>query len=702
MPTNLTATPAAPTQVNLAWNPATDNVAVVGYQIYRNGIRIATLVLTSYADTSVAAVTWYTYAVAATDAAGNASAQSVVANVLTPPPTDETAPAISAAAVAAVTQNAAAITWQTNELAVSSVEYGLSTSYGLSSPWSAIFATAHTASITGLSPGNTYHYRLIARDTSGNLARSQDFTLRTASAEIPDLAPPPAVSDLAIADVQQTSLVLSWTLPADESGVRSFDIRYATVPLTPQNFSAATRVQTTAVPVPLGSRQSHYVSVGLTPGVTYYFALTATDGAGNVSPLSNVPQATMRPAPTTESPTPSTEPGTLSIPIRSEDGIVIIGYTIYQLDDATAPTAPRQVVGQGTDAQVTLRWVNPTDPDFVRVQIHRSEITTAPAPTGGIIVYEGRDETFTDLSAVNGVTYTYRLSAFDRSGNFAPPVYVEVAARSGVTQADAPVVAGVGGGGKRLAWLVVGKVRRQLYIIFADGRRRLIGSLSLAEQLGIPVGNATVVDEQALEAYPLGPPLTAADTNVREVLDSDGDSLADAVEDRLGTDPTHPDTDRDLTPDGRELSDGTDPRFPPPAGLVPPDLAARAAGRFAVAAGGEHPVYYFTPGVVVRLPIPDEAAAWQVVTRRSLRIPHHVVQRLTRAGDRTAAPAPDQRLSRLEGRIIIDASDGRAWYVRTQTRFALPPDRLPERMAALAEVFPAADVARIPYRWLGP
>ncbi len=42
-------------------------------------------------------------------------------------------------------------------------------------------------------------------------------------------------------------------------------------------------------------------------------------------------------------------------------------------------------------------------------------------------------------------------------------------------------------------------------------------------------------------------------------FDSDGDGLSDRREQRLGTDPTHPDTDSDGVSDGDEIEAGTSP-----------------------------------------------------------------------------------------------------------------------------------------------
>jgi hypothetical protein len=47
-PTNLTATAISSSQINLSWTASTDNVAVTGYKVFRNGTQIATPSTTSY------------------------------------------------------------------------------------------------------------------------------------------------------------------------------------------------------------------------------------------------------------------------------------------------------------------------------------------------------------------------------------------------------------------------------------------------------------------------------------------------------------------------------------------------------------------------------------------------------------------------------------------------------------------------------
>jgi fibronectin type 3 domain-containing protein len=85
-PTNLVATAPGASQVDLGWTAATDNIAVTGYRIYRDGVQIGSVPATAltYRDTTVAASTTFAYATTAVDAAGNESVRSNTATAVTP------------------------------------------------------------------------------------------------------------------------------------------------------------------------------------------------------------------------------------------------------------------------------------------------------------------------------------------------------------------------------------------------------------------------------------------------------------------------------------------------------------------------------------------------------------------------------------------------------------------------------------------
>src|SRR6478752_4755550 len=101
-PGNLTATAASSSQVNLTWTASTDNVAVTGYRVYRDGTQLQTPTPpdatppTTYTDDTAQPGTAYSYQVSAVDAAGNESAKASAAvstpsgaGTLTFAPTDD-------------------------------------------------------------------------------------------------------------------------------------------------------------------------------------------------------------------------------------------------------------------------------------------------------------------------------------------------------------------------------------------------------------------------------------------------------------------------------------------------------------------------------------------------------------------------------------------------------------------------------------
>ena len=82
-PTNLTATGHTSSSVSLSWTASTDNVGVVGYQVFQGATLVGTPTGTSFTVSGLAASTAYSFTVKAYDAVGNASAASNTVNVTT-------------------------------------------------------------------------------------------------------------------------------------------------------------------------------------------------------------------------------------------------------------------------------------------------------------------------------------------------------------------------------------------------------------------------------------------------------------------------------------------------------------------------------------------------------------------------------------------------------------------------------------------
>jgi hypothetical protein len=98
VPKNVLTQQVSGSGVNISWATSTDNIGVAGYQVFRNGIRIASATAPSYTDTGLTVGNTYTYTVTAYDAAGNISGQSSQAQELMQQANGPSAPAIMSAA----------------------------------------------------------------------------------------------------------------------------------------------------------------------------------------------------------------------------------------------------------------------------------------------------------------------------------------------------------------------------------------------------------------------------------------------------------------------------------------------------------------------------------------------------------------------------------------------------------------------------
>jgi len=89
-------------------------------------------------------------------------------------------PTISGVGVSlGLTASSARISWTTDAVSDSQVEFGPTFGYGSSTPVDPRVGWSHEAQLTGLVPGTTYHYRVRSRDANGALAVSQDATFAT-------------------------------------------------------------------------------------------------------------------------------------------------------------------------------------------------------------------------------------------------------------------------------------------------------------------------------------------------------------------------------------------------------------------------------------------------------------------------------------------------------------------------------------------
>ncbi|MBL0012311.1 MAG: fibronectin type III domain-containing protein [Flavobacterium sp.] len=174
---NDTTPPSAPVLSNsltaitttfLSWTGATDNVAVVSYDVYRNGVFLINTTASTYLVTGLSAATSYTFFVRAKDAAGNVSTNSNVVNVTTQAP-DVTPPSPPTLSASSTTSSSTILSWSgaTDNIAVTAYDvYQGATLLGTTS--------TSTYNVTGLSPLTSYSFSVRAKDEAGNISVSSN------------------------------------------------------------------------------------------------------------------------------------------------------------------------------------------------------------------------------------------------------------------------------------------------------------------------------------------------------------------------------------------------------------------------------------------------------------------------------------------------------------------------------------------------
>jgi acid phosphatase type 7 len=178
-PTNLTVISTAATGISVSWGASFDAVGVTGYDLFKNGTKVATTTGTNYSFGGLTCGTSYTLGVEAHDAAGNQSARtSVVAATSAcpvPSPTDTQAPtAPSNLTKTGATETSIAVSWS-----ASTDNFGV-TGYNLYSNGTKVASTAGTSySFGGLSCGTSYTLAVEAYDAAGNTSTRSTLTAST-------------------------------------------------------------------------------------------------------------------------------------------------------------------------------------------------------------------------------------------------------------------------------------------------------------------------------------------------------------------------------------------------------------------------------------------------------------------------------------------------------------------------------------------
>ncbi|RLK60928.1 fibronectin type III domain-containing protein [Actinokineospora cianjurensis] len=445
-PTGLRSTGSSQSSVGLAWEAATDNVGVVGYDVYRGTTLAKSVTETTATIDGLTADTEYSFTVKARDAAGNVSAAGAAVTARTTAAPDTQAPsAPTNLSVTGTTQSSVSLEWTAagDNVGVTGYDVYRGTTLAKS-------VTGTTATVDGLSPDTEYSFTVKARDAAGNVSpASAAATARTEAA--PDTAAPTAPGNLRATTVTQTSVALAWDAAADNVGVTGYEVFQGTT-------SVATTSGTTAT------------INGLVADTPYTVTVKAHDAAGNVSPASAALAVRTKPAPDTTAPTApanlrSTGVTQTSVNLAwnaATDNVGVAGYEVFegatsvatstgtsatitgltadtehtytvkardaagnvspasaalkvrtqQAPDTAAPTAPGSLRSTGvTQTSISLAWNAATD----NVGVTGYEVFQG---TASVATSSGTTATINGLTA--DTSYTFTVKARDAAGNVSP------------------------------------------------------------------------------------------------------------------------------------------------------------------------------------------------------------------------------------------------------------------------------------------
>ncbi len=157
---------------------AGDNVKIASVQFILDGSPLGNEIknspyITSLDTKDMVNDSTHTLLATAKDYAGNTATSSAVTFIV-----DNPAPVVSKVVSNSINTTSMNITWVTDKLSTSKIEYGADSSYGQNTSEDTLAVKTHTINIFNLSPGTTYHYRVVSK--SGNqIGYSTDTTFAT-------------------------------------------------------------------------------------------------------------------------------------------------------------------------------------------------------------------------------------------------------------------------------------------------------------------------------------------------------------------------------------------------------------------------------------------------------------------------------------------------------------------------------------------
>ena len=178
-PTAVRTADVTETTAHVAWEAALDNVATTGYNVYVNGEKVNTELVTAteYDLTGLTPATDYSVEIEAVDAAGNVSEKSEAATFTTAKAVDTEAPSVPTDVKASdVTKTGATVTWTASTDNEGVAGYNVYVN-GTQVNDTLVATTEYV--LTGLTEGTEYTVEVEAVDTNNNVSEKAAVTFTT-------------------------------------------------------------------------------------------------------------------------------------------------------------------------------------------------------------------------------------------------------------------------------------------------------------------------------------------------------------------------------------------------------------------------------------------------------------------------------------------------------------------------------------------
>ena len=276
-------------------------------------------------------------------------------------------------------QQSAGITWSTDEPATSVVEYSTNTAFNLSETSSSL-VIGHAVTLSSLTSGVTYNYRVKSVDASGNATVSEPSTFTTVATIIVDTTPP-SISNITVSGVTATSAFISW----ETNEIADGKVEYGESTTYERGAAEGNHEYQTSKKVSL---------IGLSPSTKYNYKIIAVDEAGNVSKSSNATFTT-----------------------TSQD--VLGALTDVGTSSGTNPptiTSDGPTVTEITGTSVTLTWTT-SKKSTSQVYYKEAGVASTLLTAGDATLFVTEHEvTLTNLTPAT--SYEYQVKSSDVNGNY--------------------------------------------------------------------------------------------------------------------------------------------------------------------------------------------------------------------------------------------------------------------------------------------